>query len=149
MTRDSGPSLKSRAMRLLARREHSRLELKRRLAAYATQGDDIEALLDDLASRGCLSDARYAEQSIRSHARRFGPLKLARELRSHGVDDETIAAGFRAAGADGASSIERVWRSRFRLSPADERERARQARFLQGRGFPLYEVIKFLRGIEH
>lgn len=141
------PSLRTRAMRLLARREHSRAELKRKLSAHAADGDDVEALLDDLVIRGWLSDVRFAEQSIRSKSRRFGPLKLAQQLRGRGVDEESIAAGFRSAAADGASSLEDVWRSRFRAPPADEREKARHARFLQGRGFPLDEILRFLRGI--
>lgn len=140
------PSLRARAMGLLARREHSRAELKRKLAAHAGEGDDLEALLDELVKRGWLSDARYAEQSIRAGARRFGPFKLAQRLRSRGVDEEAIAAGFRSAAADGTSNLESVWRSHFRSLPADERERARQARFLQGRGFPLDEILRFLRG---
>ncbi|MGZ5114005.1 MAG: recombination regulator RecX [Usitatibacter sp.] len=139
------PSLRARAMRLLARREHSRAELKRKLAPKAVQGEDLDALLDDLAKRGWLSDARFAEQSIRSHARRFGPLKLVQQLRSRGVDDDTIAAGFRAAGGDGASSLEQVWRSRFRAPPTDDKEKARQVRFLQGRGFALDDIFRFLR----
>jgi regulatory protein len=139
------PSLRARAMRFLARREHSRAELRRKLAPKVTEGEDLDALLDDLAKRGWLSDARYAEQSIRAHARRFGPLKLAQQLRSGGVDDDTIAAGFRAAGDDGASSLDRVWRTRFSAPPADEKEKARQVRFLQGRGFPLDEILRFLR----
>lgn len=139
------PSLRARAMRFLARREHSRAELKRKLAPKAAQGEDLDALLDDLAKRGWLSDARFAEQSIRSHARRFGPLKLVQQLRSRGVDDDTIAAGFRAAGDDGASSLEQVWRSRFRVLPTDDKEKARQVRFLQGRGFALDDIFRFLR----
>jgi regulatory protein len=139
------PSLRARAMRFLARREHSRAELRRKLAPKAPEGEDLDALLDDLAKRGWLSDARYAEQSIRSHARRFGPLKLAQQLRSRGVDDETIAVGFRAAGNDGASSLEQVWASRFRAPAADGKERARQVRFLQGRGFALDDILKFMR----
>lgn len=140
-----GPSLKARAMRFLARREHSRAELRRKLAPHVVEGDDVEAVLDDLAARGWLSDARFAEQSIRAKSRRFGPAKLAHVLRAKGVDDQTIAAGFRAAGADGASNLEVVWHSRFKAPPADERERARQVRFLQGRGFALEEVLRFLR----
>ncbi len=66
-------------------------------------------------------------------------------LRSKGVGDEAIAAAFRAAGADGSASIERIWRSRFSQPPLGERERARQVRFLQGRGFPLDDILKFLR----
>ena len=143
------PSLRARAMRFLARREHSRAELKRKLAPSVGEGDDLEILLDDLAKRGWLSDARFAEQSIRAKARRFGPLKLANALRAKGVDDESIAAAFRAAGADGASSLERVWRSRFRASAGNDKDKARQVRFLQGRGFPLDDIFKFLKQMEN
>jgi regulatory protein len=149
MTRQrSEPSLRSRALRLLARREHSREELKRKLEPHVAEGEDLEALLDELVKRGWLSDVRYAEQSIRAKARRFGPLKLAQQLRARGVDEETIARGFRAAAADGVSSMESVWRSRFHAPAPDVRERARQARFLQGRGFALDDVMRFLRSME-
>jgi len=142
------PSLRARAMRFLARREHSRAELRRKLAPVATEGEDLEILLDDLAKRGWLSDARFAEQSIRAKARRFGPLKLANTLRAKGVDDEAIAAGFRAAGEDGTSHIESVWGSRFRAAPGGDREKARQVRFLQGRGFALDDIFRFLKRME-
>ena len=135
-------------MRLLARREHSREELRRKLAPKLGEGDDLEAVLDELASKGWLSDARYAEQAIRSKSRRYGPVKLAHVLRSKGLDDDAIAAGFRAAGHDGDSRVETVWKSRFRAPPAHERERARQVRFLQGRGFPLQEILRYLKTLE-
>src|SRR4051794_25213288 len=109
----SNPSLRARALRLLARREHSRQELARKLSVHAEEGEDVDSLLDDLVKRGWLSDARFAEQSIRAKARRFGPLKLAHQLRARGLDAETIAAGFRAAAADGVASMESIWRSRF------------------------------------
>jgi regulatory protein len=70
------------------------------------------------------------------------------DLRAKGVDDESIAAGLRAAGIDGVTSIEAVWKSRFRAVPADEREKMRQVRFLQGRGFPVDEAFRFLRSME-
>lgn len=149
MVRRQEPSLKARAMRFLARREHSREELKRKLAQHAAEGDDVEAVLDELVQRGWLSDVRFAEQSIRAKARRFGPLKLAQQLRAKGVDEETIARGFRAAAAEGASSLESIWQSRFDAAPTDERERARQARFLQGRGFALDDVLHFLRTVSN
>jgi regulatory protein len=144
MARERARSLRSRALSFLARREHSRAELARKLAPHVQEGEDLAAILEDLAAKGWLSDARFAEQSIRSKARRFGPLKLAHHLRSKGVDDEAIAAGLRAAGIDGVSSIEAVWKSRFRGRPADEREKARQARFLHGRGFASEEIFRFL-----
>lgn len=139
------PSLRARAMRFLARREHSRAELRRKLEPSASEGENIEFLLDDLAQRGWLSDARFAEQSIRSQARRYGPLKVAHALRAKGVEDEAIAAAFRVAGEAGLSNLEVIWKSRFKALPADERERGRQVRFLQARGFPLEEVLRFLR----
>ena len=78
------PSLRARAMRFLARREHSREELRRKLAPTLVEGDNLEAILDDLAARGWLSDSRYAEHAIRARSRRFGPLRLAQELREIG-----------------------------------------------------------------
>jgi len=86
---------------------------------------------------------------IRSKARRYGPLKVAYQLRAKGVDEEVIASGIRAAGLDGLSSIESVWKSRFRAAPADARERARQFRFLQGRGFALDEIVRFMKEHAH
>ena len=139
------PSLRARAMRFLARREHSREELRRKLAPKAAEGDDLEAVLDDLARRGWLSDARFAEHTARAKAKRYGPIKLASYLRSRGVGDEAVAAGIRAAGDDGEASIESIWRSRFRAAAQDEKERARQVRFLQGRGFALEVVLRFLK----
>jgi regulatory protein len=141
-------SLRSRALSFLARREHSRAELARKLAIHLQEGENLDAVLDDLAGKGWLSDTRFAEQTIRSKSRRFGPRKLAQELRSKGVDEESIAAGMRAAGADGVSSIEAIWRRRFRAPPADEREKARQVRFLQGRGFAIDEILKFIKDHE-
>ena len=145
MATKTEPSLSARAMRLLARREHSRDELRRKLSRIATESDDVEGVIETLAQKGWLSDARYAEQAVRAKARRFGPLKVAHALRAKGVADETIAAAFTAAGADGAADIERVWKSRFRALPNNDRERAHQARFLQGRGFALDDILKFLR----
>jgi regulatory protein len=142
------PSLRARALRLLARREHSREELRRKLAPHVEEGDDVSILLDDLAARGWLSDARFAELTARAKARRFGPLKLAHYLKSRGLGEEIIAAGIKAAGVDGTASIEAIWRSRFRDLPVDERDKARQVRFLQGRGFPLDEIFRFLKQME-
>jgi regulatory protein len=142
------PSLKSRALRLLARREHSREELRRKLAPKVEEGEDLDAVLDDLARRGWLSDARFAELTARAKAGRFGPIKLAHYLRSRGVDEESIAAGVRAAGNDGVARLETIWKSRFNTPPANEHDHARQVRFLQGRGFVLEEVLRFLKSLE-
>ena len=143
------PTLVAQAMRFLARREHSREELRRKLIPRAAEGEDLEAVLDDLARRGWLSDVRFAEITARAKARRFGPLKVAHFLKSRGVADDAIAAGIVAAGAEAGASIQSIWASRFRVLPANERERARQVRFLQGRGFALEEILRFLKQREH
>jgi len=139
------PPLRARALRFLARREHSRAELARKLAPLVVQGDDVEAMLDDFTQRGWLSDARFAEQTIRAKSRRFGPVKVAHDLRAKGVAEDAIDAAFRAAGEHGAADIARVWASRFSQAPADQRERARQVRFLQGRGFTLGAILIFMK----
>jgi regulatory protein len=112
--------------------------------AYVGEGDDLDAVLEEMALRGWLSDLRFAEHTIRTGARRFGPIRLARQLRERGVDEEAIAAAFHAAGEEGVASIEGVWRSRYHTPAANERERVRQIRFLQGRGFALEDVLRFL-----
>jgi regulatory protein len=111
----------------------------------AQEGEDVDGLLDELTQKGWLSDARFAEQAARAKARRFGPLKLAHYLRLRGVGDEAIAAGLQRAGPDGRSSLEAIWRTRYRAPPADEREKMRQVRFLQGRGFAVDEIFRFLK----
>ena len=135
-------------MRFLARREHSRAELRRKLAPRVAEGDDLEAVLDDLATRGWLSDVRFAELTARAKARRFGPLKVAHYLKSRGVEAEAIAAGVTAAGQEASASMQAIWASRFRAFPADGKEKARQVRFLQGRGFALEEIFRFLKQVE-
>jgi regulatory protein len=145
MATKTEPSLKARAMRFLARREHTRVELKRKLSARAQEGEDVDGLLDELTRKGWLSDARFAEQAARAKSRRFGPLKLAHYLKSRGVGDEAMAAGLRSAGADGLASLDWIWRTRFGVLPANEREKMRQVRFLQGRGFAVDDIFKYLK----
>lgn len=139
------PSLRARALRLLARREHSREELRRKLLPHLAEADNVESLLDDFTQRGWLSDARFAEQSIRAKSRRFGPLKVAQHLRERGLDEQAIAAGFHAAGEEGIASIESVWKSRFAQRPKGDRELGRHVRFLQGRGFAIADILRFLK----
>ncbi|MDO8933292.1 MAG: recombination regulator RecX [Rhodocyclaceae bacterium] len=137
--------LRSRAIKLLARREHSRFELARKLAAHGTQ-EEIDIVLADLAQSGLQSDARYAEAYVRSGAARFGAARLRQTLRQKGIADELIAT--QLAGADSADELARaraVWARKFDAAPADAREWARQARFLQGRGFSTDVIRRLLK----
>jgi regulatory protein len=148
MATKTEPTLRSRAMRFLARREHTRVELRRKLASRAQEGEDVDGLLDELTQKGWLSDARFAEQAARAKSRRFGPLKLAHYLKARGVGEEAIVAGLQRAGADGRASLDAIWRTRFGAPPENEREKMRQVRFLQGRGFAVDEIFRFLKTIQ-
>jgi regulatory protein len=140
-------SLRERALRLLARREHSREELRRKLAAAAGDDEDteaIEALLDDLTARQLLSDARFAEQRTTLRGSRYGNARLQYELRTRGVDDAQIDQALAAAG-DEAERAVTVWRKKFGKLPATREERAKQARFLQARGFSPDTIRRVLK----
>jgi regulatory protein len=128
-------SLKGRALRYLSMREHSRLELGRKLARHAQEGEDIEAVLDFLEAGKFLSQTRFSEALVHRRAARFGNSRILSELQSHGIDGASLA-GIKASLAQGevARAVE-VWSRKFGQPPADATERAKQMRFLQQRGF--------------
>ena len=128
-------SLKGRALRFLSMREHSRLELGRKLAKYAEEGDDVEALLDFLEKNNWLSQERFAESLVHRKAGRFGNSRVMAELKSHGLDGEALAE-IKASLADSETMrASEVWQRKFGTVAADAAERAKQMRFLLQRGF--------------
>jgi regulatory protein len=128
-------SLKARALRYLSMREHSRLELARKLARYTEEGDDVEALLDFLEKNNWLSQERFAESLIHRKATRYGNNRVVAELQNHGVGGEALAE-LKAGLADTELARARdVWRRKFGRVAADAAERAKQMRFLLQRGF--------------
>lgn len=140
------PTLRERALRLLARREYSRAELGRKLAAHAGPEDDLDALLEDLQRRKLVSDERYAESRTHALSRKFGAARIAHELRAKGLDKglaESAAAAARTTEVDRARA---VWLRKFRTAPATREERARQMRFLQSRGFSFDAIRAVIRG---
>ncbi len=138
------PSLRERALRLLARREHSRAELARKLAGHATT-EEIESLANQLEQSGLLSDARFVESFVAARAARLGGLKLRHELRSRGVADDLIASHVADDEESELGRAREVWLRKFGHGPADAREYARQARFLAGRGFAGSVVHRLLK----
>lgn len=136
-------TLKQRAVALLARREHSRAELARKLSVHGTQ-EEIDSVLNSLQDAKLLSDQRFAAMFVRSRAERFGLGRLRQELRLRGVEAELAEQELAAEHLPGELERARgVWEKKFGTLPADAREWARQARFLQGRGFGS-EVIRQL-----
>lgn len=139
------PSLRERALRLLARREHSRAELAKKLNSHAGPEDDLEALLDDLARRKLLSDERYAEARAHALSRKFGAARIGQELRAKGVGKELAMRAVDAARASEAERAREIWRRKFRIAPKTREERAKQTRFLQSRGFS-FDAIRAVLG---
>lgn len=128
-------------MRLLARREHSRLELERKLAARGYPAAEVEAALDRLEAQGLLSEARFTESLVRQRVQQgHGPLRIIADLRRRGIQDPGSAV--ETAEVDWEAMAREVYRRRFGGdTPQAPRERARRMRFLQGRGFPP-EIIR-------
>ena len=140
------PDLRARALALLARREHSRAELARRLAPHA-EAEKVQDLLDILISERLLSDQRYACQRAAIRGTRIGNARLKAELQAQGVDAETLATALAECG-DEEIRCRAVRAKKFGELPADAEARARQMRFLQTRGFSLEAIRKALKGSE-
>ena len=139
------PSARDCALRLLARREHSRFELAQKLQHAGCATEEISTLLDELESKNWLSDRRFAESYVADHRARAGAIKLAYALRQRGIADTLIAGVLEALSSSnsGDSELERartVWQKKFDTQPSSPQERAKQMRFLQGRGFSMSTI---------
>ncbi len=136
------------AIGFLARREHSRGELRRKLQDKGYPEADIDTALDDLEAERLLSDRRFAEAYVAARIQRgFGPLRIIAELRQRQVADPLVEQCLAQAGADWEALARAARCKRFGdAPPADQRERARQARFLEGRGFTAAQIRRALEG---
>jgi regulatory protein len=141
-------TLRERALRLLAGREHTRAELSRKLARHVSPEDDLESLLNDLSRRNQLSESRYAEARTRQLARKYGAARIAHELRAKGLSKEAANAAAAAARANELDRAREVWRKKFGLPAKTREDRARQMRFLQSRGFSFDAIRAVIGGAE-
>lgn len=150
-------SLKGRGLQILSQREHSRSELQRKLmvharAAEAEDGSEsappaveqVEAVLDWLQANRYLSEERFVESRVHARASRFGNLRIRRELAQHGVA-LTADAAQQLKDSEAARARE-VWSRKFGQVAADAAERARQVRFLAGRGFSSEVIRRVVQG---
>ena len=144
-------SLRGQAVKLLARREHSRSELTEKLSALGTL-EEINTVLDQLEQAGLLSDARVAANYVRGHAARFGAVKLKHVLRSRGISGELILASLAQEGiGDELQRARELWRRKFTGKPGclpDRRDLARQARYLQSHGFSTEIIRKLITALD-
>ncbi len=145
-------TLRSRALACLARREHGRAELRARLLrGHRDEGSptaaEVDALLDELTGLGLLSDERYARAVVGRKTDSHGRRAIAATLEAQGVGQETIAAALAEAAVDDAVALQALWQRRYGMPPRSEREKARQVRFLQRRGFALSAILRLLREV--
>lgn len=143
------------AVAQLARREHSRAELRIKLrrklgaeldAAEATA--QVEAVLDSLQAKGLLSDTRFAAALARTRADRFGTARIRYELREHALPDDLVRTTVDNLQATEEQRARALWKRRFGHPAADAAERARQIRFLAQRGFSTGVVLKIVKSPE-
>jgi len=144
-------TLRLRALNILARREHSRAELARKLANYG-EADEVEALLDQLEQENLLSNSRYVEMLAHARAGRHGSLRLKADLRDKGVSENEMAEAIESARMQDLDAARAVWQKKFGEMASEvansAAERARQYRFLASRGFPSEVIRRVLGGMD-
>ncbi len=135
-------------MDLLARREHGRVELTRKLRQRGATPELIEPALDKLVEEGLLSEARYLESFVSYRARSgYGPLRIREELTQRGLQRAEIEQALRDCGFNWQEKMYETWERKFGGDlPVDARERAKQGRFLSYRGYALDMVGRLLSG---
>ena len=134
------------AIRLLARRDYSRAELTQRLERRGITRADIDSALDDLAAAGYLSDARYADAVVAQKSGRYGKRAIVHALKEKGIGADAAAEALKLlAQHDESEDALELWRQRFGVVPANQREKARQVRFLLARGYGLATALSVLR----
>jgi regulatory protein len=143
---DSPTELKARALRYLVRREHSRGELARKLAPHAESAGALREVLDELVSRKQLSDERFAQERARVLGRKYGPARIRQDLKARGIPDELSSRV--ASLADEVQKAHAILARKYRNAAETREERAKRARFLQGRGFSYDTIRRALSGIE-
>jgi regulatory protein len=149
---DDVKAIKATALRYLARREYSRLELFRKLSQKYAAGDTIQQVLTQLKEQGYQSDDRFTEMFIRSKVRAGnGPFKIKIELREKGICESTALSAFDKQSIDWFTVAEQVNNKRFNKASnafiesdiaADENTNqpdrnvlAKQIRYLKNKGF--------------
>lgn len=141
-------SLKGRALRYLSMREHSRLELARKLSRHAQEGDDVEALLDFLEKNNWLSQERFSESLIHRRSARFGNSRILAELQSHGIGGDALKELKAGLSEDETARACEVWRRKFGAVAEDQEQRNKQVRFLMQRGFSQRAVQAAIKGLD-
>ncbi len=127
-------SLKGRALRALAAREHSRAELVRKLASFETEEGELAKILDELSAKGFINEQRVADSLAYRRGAKLGTARVVQELKAKGVDADAVVQATAALKATELERAREVWRKKFSTT-ATPTDRLKQMRFLASRGF--------------
>jgi regulatory protein len=141
-------SLKGRALRLLAGREHSRAELEKKLAVHEEAPGELQNALDELQAKGFISEQRVVESVVNRRAARLGAGRVKQELQAKGISAELVADAVERLRGTETERAREVWRKEFGAPAADAAGRARQVRFLASRGFGGEAIRRVVAGGE-
>ena len=139
------PSLKGRALRLLSQREHSRLELERKLAPHETEPGQLAKALDELQARGFISEERVVESVVHRRAAKLGTARVRQELQAKGLSPEAMGEALEQLRSTELERAREVWARKFGEPATEPKEKARQIRFMVSRGFAA-EVVRKVVG---
>jgi len=139
---DNVVELRARALRLLARREHTRTELERKLAPHAESSEAVHGLVSRLKEKNQLSEERFAEERARVLSRKYGAARIRQDLKAKGVSAELIARY--SSSDDEMQKAREILERKYRTPAATREEKAKRMRFLQSRGFSSEIIFKLL-----
>ena len=141
-------SLKGRALRLLSQREHSRLELERKLKSFEETPGELAEALDFLQAKDFINEQRVVESVVNSRSRKLGASRVRQELQAKGLPAQAIAEAVQAMRSTELERAREVWRKKFGEPPVDPAARVKQVRFLISRGFAAEVVKRVVAGAE-
>jgi regulatory protein len=139
---DNVVELRARALRLLARREHTRQELERKLSPHAGSSEDLKGLLTGLKQKNQLSEERFAEGRARRLSRKYGAARIRQDLKAKGVSEELISRF--SSSENEMQKAKEILERKYRTLAATREEKAKRMRFLQSRGFSSEIIFKLL-----
>jgi regulatory protein len=139
---DNVVELRARALRLLARREHTRQELESKLSPHAGSSEDLKGLLSGLKQKNQLSEERFAEERARRLSRKYGAARIRQDLKAKGVSEELISRF--SSSEDEMQRAKEILERKYRTPAATREEKAKRMRFLQSRGFSSEIIFKLL-----
>ena len=141
-------SLKGRALRLLAGREHSRAELEKKLRTHEAEPGELQRALDDLQAKGFIDEQRVVDSVLHRRATRLGAGRVKQELQAKGISAEAVAEAMDSLRGTELERAREVWRKKFGEPAADPAGRAKQMRFLASRGFGAEAIRRVVQGGE-